>query len=144
MSGFLLDTNVISEFNRKGEPDLHVRNWLEAADSGSLYISVPTFGKVRMGIDLLAAGKRKTQRERWLDQDLPQWFEGRILSVDQRISDRWGSLRARGQLKGKSLSVVDALLAATALTYNLTLVSRNVSDFPVAELALVNPWEARR
>lgn len=60
MSGFLLDTNVISEFNRKREPDPLVKQWLEAAENGSLYISVLTIGEIRMGIDLLASGRRKT------------------------------------------------------------------------------------
>jgi len=77
--------------------------------------------------------------ERWLDRDLPEWFEDRILPVDQSIADRWGLLRAQAQLKGRPLSVIDAILAATALQHNLTLVSRNVSDFSVVGLAIVNP-----
>jgi predicted nucleic acid-binding protein len=81
--------------------------------------------------------------EQWLDRDLPEWFEGRILPVDQPIADRWGLLRAQAQMKGRPLSVIDALLAATALQHNLTIVSRNVSDFSVAGLAVVNPWEVR-
>jgi toxin FitB len=78
--------------------------------------------------------------EQWLDQDLPEWFEDRILGVDQRVADRWGLLRARAQAIGRSLSVIDALLAATALEHDLTMVSRNVSDFQVVGLAVVNPW----
>jgi predicted nucleic acid-binding protein len=79
--------------------------------------------------------------EQWLDRDLPEWFEGRILPVDQSIADRWGLLRAQAQVKGRPLSVIDALLAATALQHNLTLVSRNVSDFSVVGLVIVNPWQ---
>jgi len=81
--------------------------------------------------------------EQWLDRELPEWFEGRILLVDQPIADRWGVLRAQAQMKGRPLSVIDALLAATAIQHNLTIVSRNVSDFSVVGLAVVNPWEAR-
>ncbi len=77
-----------------------------------------------------------------VDRDLPEWFEGRILPVDQSIADRWGLLRAQAQMKGRPLSVIDALLAATALQHNLAIVSRNVSDFSVVGLAIVNPWEA--
>jgi len=89
-----------------------------------------------MGVELLSRSSR-------LDRDMRQWFEGRILPVDAPVADRWGVLRAHAQLKGRPLSVVDALLAATAFQHGLTLVSRNVNDFAVTGLALVNPWEAR-
>ena len=119
-----------------------MKQWLEAADTDSLYASVLTFGEIRFGVELLPPSKRRTQLELWLDRDLPEWFEGRILPVDQSIADRWGLLRAQAQMKGRPLSVVDALLAATALQHSLTIVSRNVSDFSVVGLAVVNPWEA--
>ena len=93
-------------------------------------------------MELLPPGKRRSQLEQWLERDLPEWFEGRILPVDQSIAERWGLLRAQAQMKGRPLSVIDALLAATGLQHNLTRVSRNVSDFPVAGLAIVNPWAA--
>jgi predicted nucleic acid-binding protein len=134
---------VLSEFNRRGEPNRLVKQWLEAADTDSLYASVLTFGEIRLGVELLPPGKRRTQLEQWLDRDLPEWFEGRILPVDQSIADRWGLLRAQAQMKGRPLSVIDALLAATALQHNLTIVSRNVSDFSIVGLAVVNPWEPR-
>ena len=142
MSGFLLDTNVISEFNKRGEPDRRVKQWLEAADSDSLYASALTLGEIRFGVELLPPSKRRTRLEQWIDRDLPEWFEGRILPVDHSIADRWGLLRAQAQMKGRPLSVIDALLAATALQHNLTIVSRNVSDFSTVGLAVVNPWEA--
>jgi toxin FitB len=83
MSGFLLDTNVLSEFNRRGGPDQRVKHWLEAADPNSLYVSVLTLGEIRFGVDLLPSSKRRAELERWLEQDLPEWFEGRILPVDR-------------------------------------------------------------
>ncbi len=143
MSGFLLDTNVLSEFNRRGDPDPLVKRWLEAADPNSLCVSVLTFGEIRLGVELLPQGKRRTQLEQWLERDLHDWFAGRILPIDQAIADRWGGLRARAQLKGRPLSVVDALIAATAFQHNLTFVSRNVSDFAVTGLTVLNPWVAR-
>ena len=105
MSGFLLDTNVLSEFNRRGEPDRLVKHWLQAADTDSLYASVLTLGEIRFGVELLTPSKRRTLLEQWLDQELPEWFEGRILPVDQAITDRWGFLRAQAQMKGRPLSV---------------------------------------
>lgn len=60
MSGFLLDTNVLSEFKRRGEPDPHVRDWLRATDPDLLWASVLSFGEIRKGIERLAIGKRRT------------------------------------------------------------------------------------
>src|SRR5208282_5177957 len=128
MSGFLLDTNVLSEFNRRGGPDQNVKKWLEAADAGSLYASVLTFGEIRLGIELLSPSRRRTHLEDWLERDLHDWFEDRILAIDEPIANRWGVICAQAQLKGHRLSVIDALLAATALRHDLTMVSRNVSD----------------
>ncbi len=142
MSGFLLDTNVLSEFNRRGEPDQRVKLWLEAADTESLYACVLTFGEIRLGIELLPPSKRRTQLELWLERDLRDWFEGRILAVNEPIANRWGLLCAQAQLKGRPLSVIDALLAATALQHNLTVVSRSVGDFSVVGLGVINPWES--
>jgi predicted nucleic acid-binding protein len=141
MSGFLLDTNVLSEFSRRSAPDQLVTQWLEAADSESLYVSVLTFGEIRLGIELLPRSKRRTQLEQWLEGDLHEWFEGRILPVDEPIAYRWSTLCAQAQMKGRRLSVIDALLAATAIQHNLIVVSRNVSDFSIAGLPVVNPWE---
>jgi len=141
MSGFLLDTNVLSEFNRRGDPNPLVKRWLEATDPGSLYASVLTLAEIRFGVELLPPSKRRTQLEEWLDRDLPAWFDDRVLLVDRSIADRWGVLRAQAQMKGRPLSVVDGLLAATALEHGLTLVSRNVGDFAADGLTVINPWE---
>lgn len=94
MNGFLLDTNVLSEFNWRGGPDQRVKRWLEAADLGSLYASVLTFGEIRFGVGLLPASRRRTELTHWLEQDLPEWFEDPILPVDHSIADKWGLLRA--------------------------------------------------
>lgn len=95
-----------------------------------------------MGVELLPPSKRRTQLEQWLERDLHEWFEGRILPIDEQVANRWGSLCAEAQLKGRALSVIDALLAATALQHNLTIVSRNVSDFSIIGLTVVSPWES--
>jgi toxin FitB len=115
---------------------------LEAVDTGSLYASVLTLAEVRFGVELLPPSKRRTQLEEWLNRDLPAWFDGRVLPVDKSIADRWGVLRAQAQMKGRPLSVVDGLLAAIALQHNLTIVSRNMSDFAAVGAAVVNPWAA--
>ena len=142
MSGFLIDTNVLSEYNRPGGPDAGVKRWLETTDRQSQYVSVITLAEIQKGIELLAAGKRRIQLEQWLKQDLEAWFLGRILPVDREVAGRWASLVAQGARAGRPLPTVDSLIAATALAYNLTLVTRNTRDFEGIDATLVNPWDA--
>jgi toxin FitB len=141
MSGYLVDTNVLSEFNRRGDPDPLVKQWLEAAEPTSLYVSVLTLAEIRFGVERLPLSKRRRQLEEWPDGALPAWFADRMLPVDRSVAHRWGVLRAQAEVKGRPLPVVDGLLAATALEHGLTVVSRNVEDFPSVGLLVVNPWE---
>ena len=140
MSGYLLDTNCISEVVRIN-PEPRVMAWIEAADESLLNLSVLTFGEIRKGIAALSQGKRRTRLETWLDVELRARFAGKILSVDSHVADRWGLLAATAKRAGKALSVVDGLLAATALHHNLTIVSRNSSDFAPLPVPLLNPWQ---
>lgn len=141
MSGFLLDTNCISELIR-AKPEPRVTTWMEAVDESSLFLSVLTLGEIRKGVAGLAQGKRRAHLETWLEIDLQVRFAGRILAIDAPLADRWGLLAAEARRRGKALSVIDGLLAATALHHNLTIVSRNARDFAVAQVQVLNPWEA--
>jgi len=140
MSGFLLDTNCISELVRP-QPDRRVMEWMDAAQEESLYLSVLTLGEIRRGVAALAQGTRRTRLESWIEIDLKARFHGRILAVDAGIADRWGLLAADARRRGKPLPVIDGLLASTALHHNLTIVSRNIKDFSGARVAVLNPWE---
>jgi predicted nucleic acid-binding protein len=128
MSGFLLDTNCISELVRV-KPDRGVMEWMDAADESLLYLSVLTLGEIRIGLASLAQGKRRTRLETWLELELQARFARRILFIDAPVADRWGLLAAQARVKGATLPIIDGLLAATALHYNLTVVSRNAADF---------------
>jgi predicted nucleic acid-binding protein len=141
VNGFLLDTNVLSEFKRSGEPDPHVRDWLRATDPDLLWASVLSLGEIRKGIERLVAGKRRTDLEEWFQRDLSQWFEGRLLPVTKAVAERWGVLSARSLDKGTPLPNVDGLIVATALENDLTLVTRNLKDFVGLEITIVNPWQ---
>jgi len=96
VTGFLLDTNVLSEFKRKGEPNPQVRAWLRATSPDLLWASVLSFGEIRKGIERLAPGRRRTELEEWLERDLDQWFEEHLLPVTRSIAERWGVLIAVG------------------------------------------------
>ena len=139
MSGFLLDTNVISEVTRP-KPNANVARWLEATDESGLFLSVLTLGEIRKGVERLRLGRRRGRLEAWLQADLPARFRGRILPIDEEIADRWGGISALAAARGRPLPVVDGLLAATALQYHLTLVTRNGSDVAGTGVTTLNPW----
>jgi len=139
VSGFLLDTNCISELVRV-RPEPNVTPWLEDADEGTLYLSVLTFGEIRKGLVSVPRGQRRAQLETWLNVDLRQRFAGRILPVDMDVAERWGRLTGEAKRTGTTIPVADSILAATALHHKLTVVSRNVSDFELAQADVINPW----
>ncbi|SRR5579885_3265067 len=138
MSGFLLDTNVASEMV-KPKPDLAVTQWFAAADESLLYFSVITLGEIRKGISSRPDPTRRAQLESWFNA-LVTRFSGRILPIDFAIADRWGHIAGTCKAKGITLPVIDGLLAATALHYDLTLVTRNVKDVQGAGVDILNPW----
>jgi predicted nucleic acid-binding protein len=140
MSGFLLDTNCISELIRP-KPEPRVVDWMRAVDESLLYLSVLTLGEIRTGAAILPKSKRRTHLESWLELDVRVRFSGRILAIDDVVADRWGWLTAEAERKGRPLAAVDGLLAATALEYNLTVVSRNAGDFASTLVPILNPWE---
>ena len=139
MSGFLLDTNVISELV-KPKPDDRVRRWIEETDESILFLTVLTLGEIRKGVERLRSGRRRGRLESWLQVDLPSRFQDRILPIDAAIADRWGRISAIATAKGKPVPVIDGLLAATAIHHNLTLVTRNSSDVSGTGVATLNPW----
>ena len=141
MNGFLIDTNVLSEYNKPGGPDAGVKRWLENTDRQMQHVSVMTLAEIQKGIELLAPGKRSSELEEWFSKDLEAWFAGRVLSVDRRVAARWASLVAQGSRAGRPLPTVDSLIAATALVYELTIVTRNTKDFSGSGVITMNPWQ---
>lgn len=135
---YLIDTNVLSELRRK-QPDPHVVAWLQARPRQSLFLSVLTLGEIRKGLERVEDPARKQFLLDWLEVELPNYFVGRVLAIDANTADRWGRLMAQA---GRPLPAIDALLAATALQHDLTLVTRNTKDFAGLEVRLINPWDA--
>ena len=139
MSGFLLDTNIVSELVRP-RPDPRVAQWLDSTDEELLFLSVLTLGEIRKGIATLTDRARKTRLEAWLSGNLLARFEGRILPIDHAIADRWGQITGSLATQGSPLAVIDGLLAATALHHNLTLVTRNTRDVAQTRVEVFDPW----
>lgn len=137
MSGFLLDTNVISELRKGSRANLNVRAWFHSVDEQELFLSVLVLGEVRSGVERIRK-RDATQAqalERWLSS-LATSYGDRILPVTPGIADRWGRLSAGGPL-----SVVDGLMAATALEADLTLITRNTQDVKRTGATYINPFE---
>jgi len=134
---YLLDTNVLSELVRP-KPSPAVLAWFEDTPDDSLYISVLTIGEIRKGVESVASVVRKETLRIWLEHTLPDWFQERVLSIDEPVAERWGRLLAEAN---RPVPAIDSLLAATALHYDLRMVTRNVQDFTFPELEVINPWE---
>jgi predicted nucleic acid-binding protein len=143
VNGYLLDTNVLSEFSRSTiPPHSRVQQWVESIHPDMMFTSVLTFGEIRKGIDLLPQGRKRTELEQWLDSDLNGWFEQNLLPVTKAISKRWGRLAALAQQRGTPLGNIDGLLAATAIEHDLVLVTRNTRHFADLGVAIFSPWES--
>lgn len=139
---YLLDTNVISEWV-KPRPDARVVEWLSGVNEDEVFLSVITLGEIRLGVERLGAGARRSKLEQWLLQELPARFEGRLLEVDEAIANVWGVLLDRARRAGASLGAVDGFFAATAAVHGLTLVTRNTRDFRQLGISLLDPWSGR-
>lgn len=136
---YLVDTNVIAELI-KIKPHADVLDWFQAIPNDHLFLSVLTLGEIRKGIDQMADGLKKEKLRLWLEYELPAWFQSRILAIDLQVADRWGRLVAQAK---RSLPAIDSLIAATALHFDLTLVTRNEVDFKYPGLEVINPWVIR-
>jgi toxin FitB len=133
---FLLDTNVISE-QTKPQPNKGVLSWLETHAVSETYLSVVTLGEIEQGILLLGDTKRARGYRAWLGK-LEHEFTGQILDVNRAVERTWSGITAKAIQDGRTLEYADSLLAATALTHNLTVVTRNTDDFKPVNT--INPW----
>jgi predicted nucleic acid-binding protein len=135
---YLLDTCVISELV-KPTPDVNVIDWINNTPSERLYLSVITIGEVRKGLTKLPDSKRKDLLANWLNSLLED-YDNRIYSINLTVAENWGIIQGKAEKKGIPLASIDSLIAATAYTYNLVLVTRNVRDFEASSLPIRNPW----
>lgn len=138
MSGFLLDTNILSELRKQHRGDAGVRKWFAEVPGEDLFISVLVLGEIRQGIERIRLRDRPQAQalEKWL-RWLSTEFADRLLPVDEKVADRWGRLGVQ-----QPVPLLDALQAATAVVHDLTLVTRNVSDVARTGVKAFNPFAA--
>jgi toxin FitB len=134
---YLLDTCAISELVAKRP----IIDWIDSIDPEAVHLSVITIGEIRKGIEKLPDSKRKLMLQEWLVGELFVRFNDRILSIDFDVILVWGQMIGRLELRGKKMAAMDSLIAAIALSGNLTLVTRNEDDFKHADIHIVNPWK---
>ena len=137
----LLDTNVLSEVT-KPRPESRVLLWLDELDEDRTFISVVSLAEIRRGVALMDNGRKRNALADWLAHDLPQRFEYRVLSVDEPVALAWGDLMGDAKRRGRGMSSMDGLIAATAMAHGLILATRNVKDFEGFGMDLIDPWGA--
>ncbi len=132
----LLDTTVLSEYT-KSKPDRRVHHWLATTDPDSMFLSTITVFEIRVGIEPMPEGKRKQALTRWLEDEVPRTFQGRMLPVTAEVADRAGRLVVAARMKGWNDLEMDALIAATALVHGMKVVTLNRKDFERLGVELV-------
>ena len=142
MTGWLLDTNVLSEL-RRPNPELKVVQFVSGQTLGLLYVSVVTFAEIRFGIELVKDVARRMELNEWLDHKLRPMFEDRVLEISEDIMLKWRLLVEEGRKSGHTFAQPDLIIAATALHHGLTIVSRDTREYEMANASVVNPWKAK-
>ncbi len=142
MTGWLLDTNVLSEL-RRPRPAQRVLAFVAAQPLELLYVSAVTFAEIRFGIERVADANRRAELGEWLAHKLRPMFDGRVLAVSEDIMFKWRLLVEEGRKAGHTFSQPDLIIAATALHHGLTMVSRDTADYAKTRVPLFNPWGNR-
>ncbi|MFZ5881130.1 MAG: type II toxin-antitoxin system VapC family toxin [Chloroflexota bacterium] len=137
---YLLDTCVISEALTR-QPNPKVLEFVDNLDPEEVYLSAITIGELFKGIARLPASRRKNDLQTWFEDELLVRYEGKILALDAQALMTWGRLMARLEADGSVMPALDSLIAAIAFTHDMTLVTRNVSDFEKSGVKIANPWE---
>lgn len=139
MTGWLLDTNILSELRRL-KPDPKVVAFITARPLEELHISVVTLAEIRFGIEMLPDVTRRSDLNDWLSHKVRPMFEHRILPITEEVMLKWRLLVEEGRKVGHTFSQPDLIIAATGQHHGLTVVSRDTSDYAKARVSVFNPW----
>ena len=139
MTGWLLDTNILSEL-RRPKPEQKVLAFVAAQPLDRLYISAATVAEIRFGIELVAEPGRRAELNDWLTHKVRPMFKQRILAITEDVMFRWRLMVEDGRKAGHTFSQPDLIIAATAFHHGLTIVTRDVTDYRRTRVPVLNPW----
>ena len=139
MTGWLLDTNILSEL-RRPRPEPRVVDFTARQPLEQLYTSAVVFAEIRFGIELVADPGKRAALHDWLAHQLRPQFEDRVLPVSEDVMFKWRLLVEQGRKIGHTFSQPDLIIAATALQHGLTLVTRDLGGYDKTPVRLLNPW----
>jgi predicted nucleic acid-binding protein len=141
VTGWLLDTNVLSEL-RRPRPEKKVLTFIAAQPLDLLYISTVTLSEIRFGIELVPDAAWRSDLTDWLTHKVRPMFERRVLPISEDVMFKWRLLVEEGRKAGHTYSQPDLIIAATGQHHGLTVVSRDTSEFAKARVPVLNPWMA--
>lgn len=139
MTGWLLDTNVLSEL-RKFRPDPKVVAFVSSQSLDLLYVSSITLAEIRFGIECVSDASKRGELTDWLTHKVRPMFAQRILPVSEDVIFKWRLLLEEGRKTGHTYSQPDLFIGAIALLNGLTVVSRDTSEYEKARVPIYNPW----
>jgi len=140
VSGWLLDTNVLSEL-RRPRPDANVVRFVSTRPFARLYVSVVTLAEIRFGIEIATDITRRLEVTEWLAKQVRPMFENRVLDITEDVVLIWRLLVEKGRKTGHTFSQADLMIAATARHHGLTIVSRDTREYEMADVPVLNPWK---
>jgi hypothetical protein len=141
VSGWLVDTNVLSEV-RRPRPNRKVVAFLAAQPLELLHVSTVSLAEIRFGIELLTDVHRRDALNAWLTHEIRPLFSQRVLDVTEDVILKWRVLVEEGRKSGHTYSQPDLFIAATALSYGMAVVSRDTIEYERAGARVVNPWDS--
>jgi predicted nucleic acid-binding protein len=138
VTGWLLDTNIISEL-RRPKPEPKVTEFIRSQPLEGLFVSIVTFAEIRFGIELLPDATRRSDLNAWLAHKLRPMFEQRVLAISEDVMFKWRLLVEDGRKAGHTFSQPDLIIAATAQHHGLTVVSRDTKEYVSARVDVFSP-----
>jgi len=141
VTGWLLDTNILSEL-RRPETEPRVTTFIAEQSLESLHVSTVSFAEIRFSIELLTDAARRSELNDWLSRKVRPMFERRVLEITEDVMLKWRLLVEEGRKVGHTFSQPDLIIAATAQHHGITVVTRNIADYAKAQVAVFNPWGA--
>lgn len=135
----ILDTNVVSEALKSG-PDAAVLRWLDRQAPNTLYLTTISQAELLAGVQALPVGKRRTELQKVLRNELVSLFSARMLAFGERSAEAYAHVVTAANAVGNPIDFADAAIAAIALEHNFILATRNTHDFKGTSVKLLNPW----